>query len=101
MGTGEGLGTGITGEAATGGGAVTGAGPGQALPVLPPQTLLDDAIATRISAGRCSATASGTARVRPSRTVHVAASICLFSMSFSIILFSVAVPIEPEIVFWR
>ena len=32
-------------------GAVTGASPGQGRPVLPPQTVLNDAIATRISSG--------------------------------------------------
>jgi len=53
-GAGTGWGAGITGEAATGGGAVAGAVPGQGRPVLPPQTVLDEAIATIISSGICS-----------------------------------------------
>ena len=54
-GAGKGFGAGIAGVVATGGETLAGAVPGQALPVLPPQTVLDEAIATIISSGRCSA----------------------------------------------
>jgi len=77
-GAGEGFGAGITGEAATGGGAVTGAVPGQALPVLPPQTVLDEAIATIISSGMASAAMLEPAQVKPSRTATITASIAFF-----------------------
>ena len=43
------------GAGAAGGGAAAGAVPGQGRPVLPPQTVLNDAIATRISSGAGSA----------------------------------------------
>jgi hypothetical protein len=72
-GVGEGFGAGITGEAATGG-AGAGAVPGQARPVLPPHTVLDDAIATTISSGRCSAAEGESANVNPNRTAHITAS---------------------------
>ena len=81
-GVGDGLGAGITGEAATGG-VGTGAVPGQARPVLPPHTLLDDAIATIISPGRCSAAMMEPVQVKPSRTAHTTARGCFFSMMFS------------------
>ena len=80
-GAGAGLGAGITGEAATGG-VGTGAAPGQGRPVLPPQTLLDNAIATIISSGICSA-AWVPAIVRPSRTVHITAATIVFMSQIS------------------
>ena len=70
----EGLGVGITGEAATGG-VGAGAVPGQGLPVLPPHTLLEDAIATIISPGSCSAAAGASATVRLTTTVNIPAKI--------------------------
>jgi hypothetical protein len=76
-GVGDGLGAGITGEAATGG-VGAGAVPGQGLPVLPPHAVLEDAIATIISPGRCSAAMMEPAQVKPSRTAHITA--CNFFM---------------------
>ena len=81
-GVGEGFGAGITGEAATGG-VCAGAVPGQGRPVLPPHTGLDDAIATIISPGRCSAAMMEPVQVKPSRTAHTTARGCFFSMMFS------------------
>ena len=81
-GVGEGFGAGITGEAATGG-VGAGAEPGQTLPVLPPQMVLDDAIATIISAGICSAAMMEPVQVTPSRAAHTTATSCFFSMMFS------------------
>jgi hypothetical protein len=83
-GVGDGLGAGITGDAATGG-VGTGAVPGQARPVLPPQTLLDDAIATIISSGVDSAATMEPAQVKPSRSAHTTDKGCFFNMSFSTI----------------
>jgi hypothetical protein len=76
-----GAGAGLGAEAT--GGAATVPWPGQALPVLPPQTGVNDAIATTISSG-CAAERE-VAAVRPSRTAHRVASICCFRMRFSII----------------
>jgi hypothetical protein len=73
-GVGDGLGAGITGEAATGG-VGAGAVPGQTRPVLPPHTVLDDAIATIISPGVASAAAGGPAIVRLTMTVNIPARI--------------------------
>jgi hypothetical protein len=74
-GVGDGLGAETTGEAGTGGGAVAGAVPGQARPLLPPQMVLDDAIATIISSGGRSAAEGEPATVRLTKTVNIPASI--------------------------
>src|SRR5438094_925609 len=78
-----GVGAALTGGVT--GGTVAGAVPGQARPVLPPQMLLDDAIATIISPGRCSAAMMEPAQVKPIRTAHTTATNCFFSMRFSVI----------------
>ena len=65
--------------------------PGQGRPVLPPQMVLVDAIATIISSGMASAAMLEPVQVRPSRTAHSVASICFLDMSFSINLFAVTV----------
>ena len=84
-GVGDGFGAGITGEAATGG-VGAGAVLGQGLPVLPPQILFDDAIATIISPGMASAAMLEAVQVKPSRTAHRIVKRCLFNMIFSIII---------------
>jgi len=71
-GVGKGFGAGITGEAASGGGTGVGAVPGQRRPVLPPQTLLNDAIATSISSG--SAAEIEPAHVNPNRAAYITAN---------------------------
>jgi len=72
---GAGTETGGAGALREAAGGATGASPGQALPVLPPQTLLDDAMATIISSGSCSAADADSATVRLTRTVNTLARI--------------------------
>jgi len=69
----------VTGEGEEGGdiasgtaGTVTGVLFGHGRPVLPPQMVRDEAIATRISPLVCSAAEEEPAKVRPRRTAHSA-----------------------------